>query len=125
MVSALFDSVATGLSMSAGTAIQLGFWTPTAPATSTLISEKVGLQRDPYNLNFQQHRIQVLSRAMDYNVARAREQTVLDYIIPLRGVQLSGWYLYDVVGGVPAYIGPDKKGRHVFSANLTVTARKE
>lgn len=125
MLEQLFNHVATGLSLTKGVTIHYGHIPQAEPALCTGILERVGIPTDPYNKHYKQFRYQLLTRGPSYKTAETEARRVYEFTQRLRGVQLSGWYLYDVMGVEPAYIGQDEKKRFQFSANVTVACRKE
>lgn len=124
MMTQLFDTVATSLSLTRGTNWHYGHIPDGATGTVSALMERVGLPRDPNKSKDRWYRYQILTRADTYRTAEAEARRIFDHIVALRGVQLTGWYLYDVTGSEPASIGQDEKGRWLFSSNVTVATQK-
>lgn len=126
MMQALFDYCATNLAgLTKGATWHYGHFPDRVTGTATALLERVGLPRDPNLTRDRFYRYQLLTRADSYRAAETEARRIFDFIVTLRGVQLTGWHLYDVTGSEPASIGQDEKARWLFSANLTVSTRKE
>lgn len=125
MMAALFDSVATSLSLTKGQNWHYGHIPDGLQGTASVLMERVGLPRDQNRSQDRWYRYQVLTRADTYRTAEAEARRIFDHIVALRGVQLDGWYLYDATGSEPACVGQNEKGQWLFSANITVSTKKE
>ena len=125
MIKDFFDYLATPLSLTKGVDFHLGHIPEEEADNGTALMERVGATVDSDNTNFRRHRFQFLTRNKSYVAGDIEARRIFDIVIALRGEQTTGAYLYDVIGNAPAYIGQDKKQRHLFSANVTVSARKE
>lgn len=125
MLKALFDYLASELSLTEGQTWHLGSFPPNAPDNGTALGEFVGAQVDPYNPDMAWPRVQILTRNTSYVAGTTEANRIADIVLRLRGVEITGFYIFDTTGSLPAYIGKDEKGRHVFSANVSLSAGKE
>jgi len=121
----LFDFLATKLALTKAVDFHHGLFPPNAGNNGTALTQHVPPQIDGHNPNMRWHRFQFLTRNQSYAAGDTEAQRISEIVIRLRGETLTGYYLYDVTGNGPAYVGTDEKGRHVFSANVTVSARKD
>ena len=121
----LFDYSATELSLTKGTNFHEGYFPAEEADDGTALLERVGMDAEPYNTALEYHRIQIVSRSKSRNTAKVEADRVFDWLHKLRGIQLTGWYLYDVIGTRPGNIGQDDKDRWMFSANVTISVKKE
>lgn len=125
MLKPLFDFLAMKLSLTKGMDWHRGYIPPEKQNNGTCLMKRVGSTVDSDNTDMRWHRFQFLTRNEKYGAGETEAERIFNLVIKLRGESLTGWYLYDVTGNEPAYIGTDEKGRHLFSANVTVSARKE
>ena len=95
------------------------------PDLCSVVMENVGMEVDADLRTARQVRLQILTRGPSYYEARTEALRIFDWLVELQGVQLSGWWLYHVVGTGPANIGKDGLGREEFSSNSTLFLRKE
>ena len=125
MVKAFFDFLQTELSLTPGTAWHFIEFPPNAPDNGTMLGEFVGAKVDGHNNAMRWHRYQFLTRNLSKVAGHTEAQRIAEAVLKLRGEAITGHYIYDITGALPAYIGTDEKGRHVFSANVSVSARKD
>lgn len=125
MIKPFFDFLATELTLTKGTTFHMGHIPANAADNCTGLLNRAGASVDAYNPNQYWFRFQFLTRNTSYADGDTEAFRVFSTAVKLRGEQLTGWYLFDVTGNAPAYIGTDEKGRHEFSSNVTVSARKE
>lgn len=125
MIKPFFDFLATKLSLTPKTDWHFLEFPPTAPDNGTMLGEFVGARVDEYNNNQRWPRYQFLTRNTSKVAGHTEANRIVEAVLKLRGEVITGHYIYDVTGSLPAYIGTDEKGRHLFSANVSVSARKE
>lgn len=125
MLKALFDFLATELTLTKGTTFHMGLFPPASADNATCLSEHVGSQIDPYNTAMRWHRFQLLTRNTSLPAGLLEAERISELVIRLRGEAITGFFIYDVTGNGPAHIGQDEKGRHEFSQNVSISARKE
>lgn len=125
MLKPLFDYLADELELTPKTNWHFGRFPAEAPDNGSALCDNVGARVDPDNNAMRWHRIQVLTRSQSYVAGEAEGNRIAEFLLKIRGEGITGHYIYDVTGSLPAYIGEDAKGRHVFSANFSVSARKE
>lgn len=125
MIKPLFDFLATELSLTKGTDFHMGHRPPNSVDNNTTLLERVPSRIDPDNKNFRVHHFQILTRDRGYVAGDTEARRVSDAMAAFRGEAITGWYIYDTTGTGPAYLGDDTKGRHEFTSNFTVSARKD
>lgn len=125
MMTPFFDFLAPKLALTSGVDFHRGHFPSEAQSNGTAMLSRVPGNPDDDNPNMRWKRFQFLTRNEFYGAGEAEAFRIFEIVIRLRGESPAGWRLYDVTGTEPAYIGQDEKGRHLFSANVTVSARKE
>lgn len=125
MLKDFFDFLTTELTLTPNTDWHFLEFPPNAPDNGTALGEFVGARVDGDNNAMRWHRYQFLTRDKDKVPAHTEANRIVEAVLQLRGEAITGHYIYDITGALPAYIGKDEKGRHVFSANVNVSARKE
>lgn len=125
MVDALFDFLATELDLTPDVDWHFLEFPPNAPDNGTMLGESVGARVDGDNNNMRWARYQFLTRNLKKVPGHTEANRIVEAVLKLRGEAITGHYIYDITGALPAYIGKDEKGRHVFSANVSVSARKD
>lgn len=125
MLKALFDYLAEELSLAPDADWHFLEFPANAPDNGTALGEFVGARVDGYNNNQRWPRYQILTRNANKVAAHTEANRIAEAVLKLRGEAITGHYIYDITGALPAYIGKDEKGRYVFSANVSVSARKD
>lgn len=125
MLKPFFDFLATELTLTRGEDWHFLEFPAEAPDNGTMLGEFVGAQVDGYNNNQRWPRYQFLTRNVSKVAGYTEANRIVEAVLKLRGEAIIGHYIYDITGNLPAYIGQDEKGRYVFSANVSVSARKE
>jgi len=81
---------------------------------------------DPDRKDARQVALQLLTRGFGYQAARIEAQRIFDWVVNQYGVtSIDGWFIGNISGTGPAWIGTDEKGNEEFSANVTLFAEKE
>lgn len=125
MMTPFFDFFATKIALASGVDFHRGKFPAGAQNNGTAMLSRVGGRPDDDNPNMRWKRFQFLTRNESYGPGEVEAFRIFEIVIRLRGETATGWKLFDVTGTEPAYIGEDEKGRHMFSANVTVSARKD
>jgi hypothetical protein len=129
LLKALTEWLADGAGLALGTGLHAGTRPATAPDLCTVVLER-GLERvDPKDERNREKPVQLLTRGPSYFTARDEAQRIADFINTRQnrmGVTvIPGWFIKSIEPGSPQYLGQDDKGRHEFSTNVVVLARKE
>ncbi len=125
MVSAFFDFLTEELDLIPGEDWHFLEFPPNAPDNGTMLGESVGARVDGDNNNQRWPRYQILTRNLKKVPGHTEANRIVEYVLKIRGEAITGHEIYDITGSLPAYIGKDEKGRHLFSANVSVSARKD
>lgn len=101
-----------------------------APNTLTVLYETAGIQNtysfstgNPVNVDYEQPRLQVLSRSTKYTTARSRAQTIYTMLDGYSGTLPTATgpnYLSISAVQAPFSVGRDKNDRHVVSVNFAI-----
>lgn len=125
MVDALFDFLATKLTLTPNVDWHFLEFPSESQDNGTMLGEFVGARVDGDNNAMRWPRYQFLTRNKAKVAGHTEANRIVEAVLQLRGEAITGHYIYDITGSLPAYIGKDEKGRHLFSANVSVSARKE
>jgi len=113
------EGLVIGQTLFAGTRPQ------SAPHLCTVVMERTGMRVHPELKDQRELHFQVLTRAASYFAARDEAEKIFEWIVNQKGLDWSDWWICNVEGIAPAYIGMDDKSRCEFSSNLVVRARKK
>lgn len=113
-----------------GETLHAGFVPQGAPHLCTAVQERTPARSDKDNPALEEVHYQLLTRGPSYMEARAEARRIYGFCVDRKiGYTLGSsgdlWTLLTTTGIAPAYLGQDEKGRFMFSANLTLRAKKE
>lgn len=127
MLKPLATWLAAQAGLTVGTTLFAGTRPATAPHLCTTLLER-GVERvSELSPELREKAVQILTRGPvnDYFAGKDEADRVFDLVINQYGLTaVEGWTIHSVLGDAPQYIGQDDKGRHEFSANVVVRARK-
>lgn len=111
----------SGLGLVIGTTLFAGKRPAEAADLCTVVLERVSEIVDPDRKDARQVPLQILTRGRGYFTARDEARAIFDFVVNQYGVTgIEGWFVSNISGVAPAWIGVDEKGRDEFSANITL-----